>query len=99
MGKLEALLMQQLENEFTYFGDFLVHSKERGTKYLVEIRSLTNHINSCERLDYRGNNLVTCKNIEHVLFKLATKKGFKIKFKQAAKTCSPKIEIYKSLFY
>ena len=93
-GQTEELLMQLLENEFTYFGDFLVHSKERGTKYLVEIRSLTNHINSCECIDYRGNNLGTCKHIEHVLFKLATKKGFKRKFKQAALVGSHKIEIY-----
>ncbi len=93
-GQTEALLMQSLDSEFSYFGDFLVHSKQRGTKYLVEIRSLTSHINSCECLDYRANSLGTCKHIEHVLFKLATKKGGKRKFKQAALVGSPKIEIY-----
>lgn len=86
--------MQPLDSECTYFGDFLLHSKQRDIKYLVEICSLTNHVNSCECLDYRGNGLGTCKHIEHVLFKLATKKGCKRNFKQAALAGNPKIEIY-----
>jgi SNF2 family DNA or RNA helicase len=87
----EELLLQPLESH-AYFGSFLVHSKQNATKYLVEIRSLDNYINSCECPDYRSNNLGTCKHIERTLF------GLKIrsqkKFNRAALTGNSRIEIY-----
>ncbi|HEV2524580.1 MAG TPA: DEAD/DEAH box helicase, partial [Gammaproteobacteria bacterium] len=91
-GQTEKLKIRMLEPEHGYFGSFLVSSKEQNTQYCVEIRSLSEHINSCECQDYRTNRLGTCKHIEHVLFRLQ-KKGRR-KYTQAAIEGSPRIEVF-----
>ena len=89
----EATQIEALEPVQDFFGTFLVHSKDSAsTGYPVEIRSLTERMNSCACPDYQVNGLGTCKHIESVLLKL--RKGRILKFKQAAKQGSERIEIY-----
>lgn len=76
--------------EHSYFGFFTVTSKTQS--YQVEIRSLTDHINSCNCPDYKNNGLGTCKHIEFVLFNLSKKR--KRAFKAAADQGSGFIEIF-----
>lgn len=74
-----------------YFSNFWIYSRD-DKKYSVEIRSLTEHINSCDCADYRGNQLGTCKHIEYVL-QVLRKLGVR-KFAAADKKGSNKIEVY-----
>lgn len=80
----------------SYYGSFSVYSDNwsdhDNAKYLVEIRSLSEKINSCNCIDFQINGLGTCKHIESVL--LTLKKQGKRKFYQAAKNQSPHIEIF-----
>jgi SNF2 family DNA or RNA helicase len=73
------------------FSSFLVRSKH-DKQYYIEIRSLTDHTNSCDCPDYRSNCLGSCKHIEHVLFRLK-KAGAKV-FKEAQTIGSSRIEIF-----
>ena len=91
-AKTEKLKCQPLEPEYGYFGSFLVSSKEQQSQYRVEIRSLNQYLNSCDCFDYRGNQLGTCKHIEHVLWRLQRK--HKRAFKEAALDGGSRIEIY-----
>jgi SNF2 family DNA or RNA helicase len=91
-AKTEKLKWQLLEPQYDYFGSFLVSSKERQTQYRVEIRSLNEYVNSCDCLDYRMNQLGTCKHIEHALLRL--QRNRQKQFKQIALEGSPRIEIY-----
>lgn len=74
-----------------FYGDFKV-SRERGGSYDVEIRSLTEPLNSCSCPDHAVNRLGTCKHIEAVLHKAA--KGKKRRFQLAAQAGSTQIEIF-----
>lgn len=90
-GELSAIKIENTEPEIAYFATVMTQS-ESGSKYTVEIRSLSQRINSCECPDYQGNQLGTCKHIEKVLFKL-NKSGVR-KFKAAEQQGSGRIEIY-----
>lgn len=90
-GQIEKFSIKNTEPNHVYFGSFEVHST-RDKKYHVEIRSLSDCINSCDCPDYRSNGLSTCKHIEHVLFRL--KKLGKKKFDQADKIGTPRVEIF-----
>ena len=74
-----------------FYGDFIVGS-ESGGSYDVEIRSLTEPLNSCNCPDHAVNRLGTCKHIEAVLHKVA--KGKKRRFQLAAQAGSTQIEIF-----
>ncbi|MCX7124254.1 MAG: DEAD/DEAH box helicase, partial [Gammaproteobacteria bacterium] len=74
-----------------YFSSFSVTSKNN-KQYHVEIRSLQDHINSCDCQDYQSNQLGTCKHIENVLLRLK-KFGKKIFKKTGIDGCSF-IDIY-----
>jgi hypothetical protein len=63
-----------------------------GGRYTVEIRSLTDIINSCDCQDHKVNRLGTCKHVEAVLLHLA--KGKKRSFKAAAEAGQPQVEIF-----
>jgi superfamily II DNA or RNA helicase len=74
-----------------YFSNFTVHSSTRHL-YHIEIRSLTDAVNSCSCADYEGNGLGTCKHIEKVL--LTLKQKGKRQFKQVGLRGSEKAELY-----
>ena len=74
-----------------FFGDYRVHS-ETGGSYVVEIRSLTEHLNSCGCPDHAVNRLGTCKHIEAVLHALQKRK--KGHAQEAATQDSPWVEIF-----
>lgn len=65
-GRSEIDEVSALDPEHRPFGDHSVASSSGG-RYVVEIRSLRQRINSCECHDYRTNHLGTCKHIEGVL--------------------------------
>lgn len=90
-GRTEAFESYNNNPEHQYFSNFTVTSKTKQS-YQVEIRSLTECINSCDCPDYRNNELGTCKHIEHVLFNLGKKA--KNAFKAAAEQGSNFIEIF-----
>ena len=92
----EDIIVNRLDKDQPYFGSYLVYSSNwanhNSAQYLVEIRSLNLHINSCSCLDFQTNGLGTCKHIERVL--LALQKKGKRKFKQAMMRGSNRTEIY-----
>jgi hypothetical protein len=79
VGKQKNLKPERSNLNMAIFGSFLVSSKEQNTEYCIEIRSLSEHINSCTCQDYRTNRLGTCKHIEHVLCRLQRKQRKKYK--------------------
>lgn len=87
----EPMRVTNLEPEVAYFSHFTVHSNT-GNTYHIEIRSLTERLNSCSCTDYDTNGLGTCKHIEKVVLTLQ-KKG-KRKFKEASVQGSNKVEVY-----
>jgi superfamily II DNA/RNA helicase len=72
-GRKESMQIKPLKRYPYPFDSFNVGSSS-GLEYLVEIRSLTDPINSCNCPDYKVNTLGTCKHIEAVLYKLKEKK-------------------------
>ena len=52
------------------FSDFMVYNPESGNEYKVAIRSYNFGENFCTCLDFKKNELGTCKHIEFVLKKL-----------------------------
>jgi len=89
-AETEQMQITSLDSEAN-FGNYGVVSSS-GKQYVIEIRSLNEHINSCSCTDYHINYLGTCKHIEKVLINL--KKRGKRQFQKAAKEGSSKIEIY-----
>ena len=65
-GETEIGTIHALETGEPAFGTFRVQSAS-GSSYDVEIRSLTEAINSCGCIDHRVNGLGTCKHIEGVI--------------------------------
>ena len=71
------------------FGDYRVRSSS-GSRYVVEMRSLSERINSCECQDFRVNQLGSCKHVEGVVHRLTAGRG-----RQARRgTASGRIEIF-----
>ena len=68
-GVEEAFAITSLEPRHKLFGTFHVRSENAG-EYDVEIRSLTERLNSCGCPDHRVNGLGTCKHVEAVLAQL-----------------------------
>ncbi|MBY0291677.1 MAG: DEAD/DEAH box helicase, partial [Alphaproteobacteria bacterium] len=87
----EPMKVTNLEPEIVYFSDFTVHSSA-AQSYHIEIRSLSERVNSCSCADYDTNGLGTCKHIEKVL--LTLKKKGKRNFKKVTIRGSEKVEIY-----
>ena len=71
------------------FGDYRVTSSS-GRSYVVEIRSLREHINSCECHDYRANRLGSCKHVEGVLHRLRSDRALRARSGEAGE----RIEIF-----
>lgn len=91
-GETEIVTVNALETSQPHFGTFRAQSAS-GTTYDVEIRSLTEAINSCGCIDHRVNGLGTCKHIEGVLAGLSRAKGNKTT-SDAARAGSDRIEVF-----
>ncbi len=68
----EAPRVDNRDPRFPIFSNFDVHSPS-GVDYGVEIRDLRGRVFSCTCVDFRVNDLGTCKHIEAVLEHLQTK--------------------------
>ena len=90
-GRTEILDVAPLEPDQGFFGTFRARSASGGV-YEVEIRSLAEHANSCGCIDHRVNGLGACKHTEGVL--AALMRGKARAFRAAAKSGSPRIEIF-----
>ena len=84
-------VIRALEPDYDFFGSFLLTS-DSGDAYHIEIRSLSDHCNSCDCPDHSVNALGTCKHIEAVLEHIRKRK--KRLFRAAATAGSPRLEIY-----
>ena len=62
-GRTEIAEVRPVDKEAGPFCDYTVTSSN-GNFYTVEVRSIREHINSCECPDHRTNRLGTCKHIE-----------------------------------
>jgi len=89
-GANDHSAIQALEPDYRFFGSFLLTSNS-GEAYHIEIRSLTELVNSCDCPDHRVNGLGTCKHVEAVLFHLRKRKRL---FRAAAIAGSPRLEIF-----
>lgn len=49
------------------FGDYQVHNPETGNSYKVALRSRNGEMNFCSCLDFKTNQLGTCKHFEAVI--------------------------------
>ncbi len=87
----EAFAIQSLEPRQVLFGTFQVRSQSAGA-YDVEIRSLTDRLNSCGCPDHRVNGLDTCKHVEAVLAHLRTKHDGGLE--RAAQEGGSRVEIF-----
>jgi hypothetical protein len=90
-GQTEILGVEALEPAQPYFGSFRVRSASGGS-YEVELRSLTERLNSCGCADHRVNGLGTCKHIEGVI--AALRRRGKRAFVAAARAGSPRVELF-----
>lgn len=72
-GRKESMQIKPLKRYPYPFDSFNVGSST-GIDYNIEIRSLTDPINSCSCPDFKVNSLGTCKHIEAVLLSLQEKK-------------------------
>lgn len=87
----QALTIEPLEPQHPVFGTFEV-SSDGGGSYPVEIRSLTEHLNTCGCADHRVNRLGTCKHVEAVLASLRSADA--AVFDEAARKGSRRVEIF-----
>lgn len=55
------------------FGDYKVENEKTANTYKVALRSADNSLNFCSCPDFKTNQLGTCKHIEAVLLKIASK--------------------------
>ena len=90
-GETETMKIQALEAEHPYFGTFSVQSTPQHS-YRVEIRHLSELINSCDCPDYQHNGLGVCKHIENVLSQLHRRN--QTHWRQALSAGSERIEIF-----
>ncbi len=87
-GRTEIDQVHVVDNTGKPFCDYRVVSSS-GSSYTVELRSLTERINTCSCNDYMINQLGTCKHIEGVLHFLKEKQG-----SRRSLPSSDRIEIY-----
>ena len=90
-GEFDLATIEALEKHQPFFGTFRVTSNSGGV-YEAEIRDLTGFTNSCGCADHQVNRLGTCKHIEGVLLALKSRRAGQ--FRKAARTGSPRVEIF-----
>ena len=90
-GLDDAICIDAEQRAAEFYADYRARSGG-GQTYAVEIRSLTDPINSCNCPDHQVNGLGTCKHIEATLHRLQSRR--KRAFQQAAGAGSPFIEVF-----
>jgi superfamily II DNA/RNA helicase len=90
-GLNEAIRIEPQTPEAGFFGCYRARSGD-GQHHRVEIRSLSEPINSCDCPDHRINGLGTCKHIEATLLRFQDR--HKRAFHLASATGSPCVEIF-----
>ena len=90
-GITETIRIEPQTTNDAFFARYLIRA-DSGQCYQVEIRSLTELINTCNCPDHVINGLGTCKHIEATLQKLAYRR--KRLFRKAALKGSPFVEIF-----
>jgi len=63
--------------EHPIFSDFMILNPETGSQYKIAIRSKDDSANFCECLDFKTNQLGTCKHLGYALNKLPRKRGYR----------------------
>ena len=63
--------------EHPLFSDFILTNPDTGNEYKLAIRSRDNSANFCSCLDFKTNQLGTCKHLSFALSKLERKRGNK----------------------
>ncbi len=90
-GMSETSRINLMNSSDLFYGDYCL-SSDSGNRYIIEIRSLTSPLNTCNCPDHFINRLGTCKHVEAVLLKI--EKGKKRRFQIAATMGSPRVEIF-----
>ena len=63
--------------EHPIYSDFLIKNPETGSQYKLAIRSKDDSANFCGCLDFKTNQLGTCKHLGYALNKLPRKRGYR----------------------
>ncbi len=63
--------------EHPIFSDFHILNPETGSQYKIAIRSKDDSANFCACLDFKTNQLGTCKHLGYALSKLPRKRGYR----------------------
>jgi len=63
--------------EHPIFSDFMILNPETGSQYKIAIRSQDDSANFCACLDFKTNQLGTCKHLGYALNKLPRKRGYR----------------------
>ena len=90
-GVNEAIRVEHQNPEDEFFGIYRIHPGT-GRNYRIEIRSLSEPINSCNCPDHRINGLGTCKHIERLLVRLQHRR------KRAYSAAAAKGSAYNDIF-
>ena len=90
-GSAEITALEALDPRQPVFGTFKIRS-DGGSTYDVEIRSLSQLVNTCSCTDHRVNGLGTCKHIEGALAILQQQAA--PAFDTALAVGSPRVEIF-----
>ena len=90
----ESISVQPLEPKILVFGTFVATAAGTGRPHKVDIRSVTERVNTCDCPDFRVNGLGTCKHVESVL--LHIQRSHPEHFRRARIEGSPRVEIYLS---
>ena len=88
-GAAEVGAIEKLDERRELFGAYRVRSAS-GEAYVVEIRSLSEPVNSCGCADHRANGLGTCKHVEGVLHRLRARRGHRA----AMRSGNPATELF-----
>lgn len=88
-GAAEVGAVEKIDERRELFGAYRVRSAS-GEAYVIEIRSLSDPVNSCGCADHRANGLGTCKHVEGVLHRLRARRGHGI----AMRSGNPATELF-----
>src|SRR4051794_12359550 len=87
----ESFVIRNLAPAHPVFSNFQVKSGKSGLTYSVEIREVSNRQFACDCVDFRINNLGTCKHVESVLLHLESR--YRRLLKAAAEAGSTRVDV------